>query len=337
MTLKTASPAAENEAQVVTGAETDASASVSSPEGEKDAPLPNLLDVVKSAVEPENEAAGESSAPEQESGEASAEAGEAEAGEGTEAKAAETEAEDDAKLPFHNHPRFRQLIDERNSLRGPAEQMGKIQSFMDEAGLTPEEVAEGYQVMAMLKSGDPAQLTEAREYFATRLQALDNALGNSLPDDLQQRIDDGYLDEEGAREIARSRASEHLRAEREKVQTQRTEAEKARDNQVAQATAMAEAVDGWEKQVKANDPDYSKKAPFMEAACLAIVRKQGKNPSNAEEAIALAKAAYEQVTNQLKTLAPPKKPTAPKPSNEGKAASPAPTSLRGAIAAALAG
>lgn len=310
-----------------TGAVTDANAAAPSTVDVQDAKAPtSLLDVVKSVVEKPAEPEV-SSAAESKEGDTAAVAAVDEAATG---------AEDDANLPFHNHPRWQAMLAERNSLREPAENYGKITAFMETHGLLPDEVAEGYQVMALLKSGDPVQLAEAREWFSTRLHALDESLGNVLPDDLQQRVDEGLIDQEGAQELARTRAATALRTEQDTAREAReAEAGRARDTE-AVTTAMVAAVEGWETRTKAADPDYSKKAELVQTTCRAIVSRPGaKVPTTAEEAVALADQALAEVNKQFRNLLPKPKPIQPGPASSSAITTTAPKTLREAINAAV--
>lgn len=303
----------------------DANAADPSPVDTEDANKPtSLLDVVKSAIE-KPVAPEESSAPESEP-EAKPEAeGEAEA---------EPQAEDDANLPFHNHPRWKAVIAERDSLRDPAERMGLIQGFMEEKGLTNEEVAEGYHVMALLKGG-PDDLRKARDWFSERLGGLDALLGNVLPDDLQQRVDDGLLDEDGAAELAKARADVALRTSQEEARSTATAEDARRQDETDRTTAMVGAVEAWEARIKATDPDYSKKAQLVQDRCRSIVAREGKPPLNATEATALADRALAEINADFKAALPKPRRIAPAPAGTSTTASAEPTSLRGAIDAAL--
>lgn len=318
-----AAPASADPA--ATEATVDANAADPSPVDSSDANTPaSLLDVVKAAVakEPEQEA---SSTPEGDPVTPPAE----------EEAAAEPDAADDADLPFHNHPRWKQVIAERDSLKDPAEKYGLITGFMQEHGLSNEEVAEGYEVMALLKSGDPAKLTQARDWFASRLDVLDGMLGHSLPDDIQQKIDEGLLDEDSGLELAQARAAKTLLAQQA---TQRTEADKAAETQrgaTAITTAMVSAVEAWEARTKATDPDYLKKADLVIAKSQAIVARTGTPPRTPEEATALADQALAEVNALFKSALPKPRAIVPPPAGQSTVATAQPQTLRAAIDAAL--
>jgi hypothetical protein len=286
---------------------------------------PTLRDIIQDVVK-KQEAPEDSSTPEAKT-EESAE---------PDATAEGDDAEPDADVPFHNHPRFKELVAERNAFKEDAEQYRNITTFMTQTGLVAEEVAEGFEVMALLKSGTPDDLSKARDWFATRLQFLDETLGHSLPEDLRLKIEDGLLDEATAKEVAQSRATTKL------LQTQTTEQrerqEQQRQQQVKQQTQqeMVTAVSSWEADIKVQDPDYAaKKAPLVETQVRALIQERGKAPQSSAEALEYVKSAYARVNETLKSLVPKPKPMTPSPAGMSAAARPEPTSLRGAVEAAL--
>lgn len=289
-----------------------------------DAKKPDLLSVVKAAVEKPAEPVA-SSDPEGDPVDPAAEG----------AAVADPAAEDDADLPFHNHPRWQQVIAERDALRDPAERYGHITQFMDQHGLTSEEVAEGYEVMALLKSGDPTHLAKARDWFSERLDALDGMLGNSLPEDLRQRVEDGLLDEAGAQELAQARATAALHESQVTARTVADEETRTRAAQENITRSMVTAVEDWEARVKAADPDYSKKADLVQAKCAAIAQRTGQVPTTPAEATALADQALAEVNALFKSALPKPRPITPAPNGQSTVIVAQPKTLRDAINAAV--
>lgn len=242
----------------------------------------------------------------------------------------------DADLPFHNHPRWKQVLEERNALQAPAENYRKITDYMEATGLQPVEVAEGFEIMGLLKSGDPANLAKARDWFADRLQALNESLGDVLPADLQAKVESGLVEEETARELARTRAAATRLETQNAARTTQDEEARAASEASTQAAAMSTAVQSWEDGIKAKDPDYSdKKASLVENQCRAIIQKVGRSPANPEEALALVQRAYGEVNESLKAFVPKPKPVIPAPNGLSARAAVAPKTLREAIAAAV--
>lgn len=324
-----ASPTSENEnleGQPLENA--DANPADSSDADEKGAKEPeNLLSVVKSAVEKEPEAAA--SPPVKDEADKPAEAAEGD-------KPAEAEAKD-ADLPFHNHPRWKEMVAQRDTYREDAERYGNITTFMGEHGLSGEEVAEGFSVMAAIKSRDPEQLAKAREYFEGGLAQLDELLGNALPDDLRERVEAGELDEATAKETANARARANLAETRLKDRNDADTAKSERDQRVKLANDMVTASNGWEERQRKADPDFAKKASLVEQTVRAIVQREGKAPASPEEAVALLDRAKAEVDETVSKLVPTPRPVAPKPRSSSAPINAEPKTLRDAIAGALTG
>jgi hypothetical protein len=326
-------PAEEIEEQAAASAEAEASSDANAAESstvDEDANQPaDLLSVVKSAVEPAPGPA-ESSAAEGEEGKS-----EAEAEEGADKAKSEEDAEDDSKLPFHNHPRWKEVVAERNELRPDAERYRNIAGFMEANSLTGEEVADGFDIMAKLKSGDPEQLSAALEWLEPRVNFLREQLGLTLPEDLRDKVEAGLIDEDTAKEVARTRATSTLASERLKArETADSEAEAARQR-AATAQAMATAVEGWEQRIRTTDPDYARKAELVETTCRAIVQREGKAPTTPEEAVALADRALAEVNRQFTAALPPPRAVKPTPQGSSTPTVAEPKTLREAIAAAV--
>lgn len=308
---------------------TDAKPAESSAADEQDANKRSLADVVRDVVEPK--AATE--AP-------STTEGEQEKGPEAEAEPAKAEGaraeEDDSKLPFHTHPRFQALIQERNELRPQANGFREITSFMEFHGLVPEEVGEGFEVMALLKSGQPDQLRKALEWFEPRVQALRESLGMVLPADLQERVDGNLLDEETAKELAETRATAALHTRQEKVRGDAAAEVASAEQRQAQAQAVATAVQAWENGIKATDPDYAKKAEMVQSTAMAMATTGG-HPTTPDEAVALAQRAYAKVNDTFKGFGAKPQPidTTTPAGSSARSTKAAPTTLRAAIEAAL--
>lgn len=287
---------------------------------------PTLLSVVKDAIDKGAKVAPASSAePSEEEAAAAAAAAEAEA--------AENVAE--ADVPFHEHPRWKAVIAERDSLKADAGQYQQIQTFMEANNLQPDEVAEGYEIMALIKRGDNASIQKALEWFEPRVSYLKQQLGQELPDDLQEKVDAGQLDEDDAAEMARLRATTARSEQQTEAQREQFAANQAAADAQANSVKMATAVQAWEDRTKASDPDYSKKARMVEAEVLAEVQRTGKSPATPEEAEALVARAYGTVTEQFKALVPVPKAIVPSPASIAAKTTGAPKTLEEAIRGAV--
>jgi hypothetical protein len=329
------SPPAEAKTENESASAPEGSNAADSSNADDDGAQPkDLLSVVRDAVTKDE---GEADPPTAK-GEEEANPAEAEAKPGEGKAEAESQEEADAKLPFHQHPRWKEVIAERDGYKEDAQRFRQVDSFMQQHGLTAEEVGEGFDIMAKLKSGTAENLAEVRDYFASRIALLDDALGNVLPEDLRERVENGQLDEEAAQELAKARAKDKLRTQQDETRAATETAERQRSEALANATASATAVEEWEARTKAADPDYAKKADLIELTCRAIVQETGKPPRNPEEAVALAQQAYERVTDKLKAALPKPKAVRENPiGSSAKTVAERPKTLRDAITASLNG
>lgn len=144
---------------------------------------------------------------------------------------------------------FKKFKAEADSLRPAAEQMRQIEHFVSNAGLTPQEVNAGFEMMRLMKN-DAVKAYEAITPIFLQLRKL---AGEVLPDDLKKDVESGHLPEERALEISRTKARE-AQARRQVEQ---------RDVQSQQATRQAaiqasqNALNGWDEKWKATDPNYA--------------------------------------------------------------------------------
>jgi hypothetical protein len=288
----------------------------------------SLLSVVQSVVEKSAEQSTQDSdtdSPTEEQGQQAAQ----EQGDGQ-------QADDFSKLPFNKHPRFRELVKEKNTYKAQmaeyeadAKQYRDIQGFMQSNNLTAEEVVEGFEIMAQMKS-DPAK---AREALAKRMELLELATGHKLPPDLEDKIEQGYIDRETAQDLHQQRVSAERKAQLAQVQLDR----RSIDDQRSQVNAMASAVSAWEQATKSSDPDFDLKAELVKDRVRAHVASHGM-PKNAEQALKLSKDAYDAVTQTLLRVRGDKAPmrTAVGGKTNGSAA-PEPKNLLDVIRRASAG
>lgn len=233
----------------------------------------------------------------------------AKAAEKTDADEEEDNGEDRGEA-FGKHPRWQKMVAARNeyrekataasqeveALRPRADEYGLIEQYMSNNGLQPAEVIDGFKIMALMKQ-DPAAAREALQFHLNR---IDSFLGNILPPELQRQVDEGFTTEEIARETVRSR---------NQLQRQQAETEQYRQyigqQQVEQQSTqlrqgMMSAVSQWEAQIKTSDPDYAMKEQFV-VDKLKVLRTQYR-VETPEQAVQLAKMAYDEATKQLRGL-----------------------------------
>jgi hypothetical protein len=240
--------------------------------------------------------------------------------------------------PFHEHPRWKQVIGEKRKLETrvseltpDAEDHRKVIAFIDKAGLSVEEVGRGFQIMALLKH-DPAKAAELMQPW---LEHIDTATGKKLPVDLQKRLDDGVIDRESAAELARTRADMARSQETVQRTTQEVDAQRVQQQQQELASGIHSTVASWEAEIAKNDPDFPAKQAFVLDRVKAMIAETP--PRSPQDALVMAKKAYEEVTTRLRPVARDTRQMRTRTSSEstGRTEAKAPTSMREVIKTAL--
>lgn len=200
----------------------------------------------------------------------------------------------DEQLPFHKHPRFQALVAEKNLLKDEASQFRAISDYMAQNHLVPDELNQAFVVASALKN-DPFKALEMLEPI---INGLRNMTGVTLPPEVSERVENGEMSEEAAQELSRYRAQVALQERNSQVALQQQSEWQA--NQAHQQ--LTGAVEQWERQIAARDPDYeAKKSLVFKSIRLAHLE----NPARtAEEALAIANAAYAEANETLKRMLP---------------------------------
>lgn len=241
-----------------------------------------------------------------------------------------SEVEDDeafTDVPFNEHPRFKKLIAERNGYKDDATQYGKITGFLDQNNVTAEEAAQGLQIMALMKQ-DPAKALEALQPY---VKNLSEATGATMPDDIQTRVDDGYMDEDAGKELARSRGD----VARERQMREQMAQQQQQQVNASNVSQVVSAVSDWEARTRQSDPDYELKQDEMDDRVKVLVAEGGR-PQSAQAALAMATQAYDEVNARYSQKFANKKPI--KTASGGKLSGtpvPEPQSLMEAVQSAL--
>lgn len=329
---------ATDEAQADTSTATDeSSAESSTAETSEQESERSFFDVINDAANGKTEDSDEDSEEDADAEDSDGKA-EKEDADAEDADPAESEAEDEEReedVPFHKHPRWQQMVKERNEYRDQlqdfqpkAEQYQQIERFMETENLSSQEVAQGFQIMALMKN-DPAQ---ALEQLRGHVENLQGFVGERLPDDLQEEVDEGFITSDRAREVARLRNQSQFNANRAAQTEQRSQQERQQQQAQAVQEQQRSAVDSWQEQTATRDADFKRKQPFVfrELALLATRTP----PRNSQEAVALAEKAYKTVNEQMRAFAPRKpeiKPSSTSDRASANTAAPQPDSFMDAV------
>lgn len=212
-------------------------------------------------------------------------------------------AEGDENLPFHNHPRWQEMLEENRQLKEHAKAADELMEFTEQSGLSQEELSNGLSIMHLLKT-DPYK---AREALVPYMEQLDRLTGlGGLPQDLQSEVDAGRITEEHAQALHQSRAKAEF-AETRAQHQERLSQQEQQNRQAEQAQAaqnqMRENVTAWENKWKESDPDFNEKQPLVKERVLSLIFEQGP-PRTPEQAVEMSKQARDEVEQRLKKFGP---------------------------------
>lgn len=214
----------------------------------------------------------------------------AEAGSTAEKPAKEVDNEAFTDVPFHKHPRFREVLRQRDTYRTDAERYQNVETFLQTNGLSGDEAADGLRIMGLMKT-DPVK---AWQEIKPTIQNLLIAAGEVLPDDLRSMVAQGQMTQEAAQEMARTRA----RAD--SVERRSTwERQSAEQRYYAQtAQAITSTVTDWQADRERADPNFQAKLPRIQREIAYLQMQEGK-PATPQGAIGQLKRAYEAVNAEF--------------------------------------
>jgi hypothetical protein len=272
----------------------DASATAGKPSGEVDNAISSAatdeieadaLSVVRNVVD-QREAPEAETAPSAEGEEAGDDAGDG---------PSQTDSEDFSDVAFHKHPRFQQIVRERNSFREDAGRYRNVQTYLDDNGLSAEEAADGLMLMGMMKT-DPIQAWKA---LKPRVQNLLVAAGEILPDDLAKRVEARELTRDGAFEINRAKAAQKAFEARQQFNQQREQ--RRGSNQLQRS--IHDTVSTWETDRQLKDPNFTSKLPRIQEKIAFIHATEGvaKDVDSTKRQL---KRAYDAVNKELSAVSP---------------------------------
>ncbi len=218
--------------------------------------------------------------------------------------------EDFSNLPFHKHERFQALVKERaefkaanDAARPQIERLTAIDQFMAQNRISVDQFKQALEIQALINTA-PETALERLEPLYKHLQEFK---GQVLPTDLKDEVDAGTLPLARAQEIAKLRKQTQFK---EQVSQQT-----ARDSN---AERLMTALSSWEDTARRTDPDYERKKNFVLNRFVALSAQQPWQ--TAEQAVGLAKRAYDEVNTELGTFVPKPKATKNPPVNGHSAA-----------------
>ena len=224
----------------------------------------------------------------------------------------EGESEGGDMPPFHTHPRWQEKVAEVNQykseverLKPLAEAQESIAAYLTENGVTPQEFQNAVEIAALLKTNPEAAANKLRPM----LESLGYSAEGGLPKDLVEKVENGTIQLDDAKEIAR------LRVQAKAAETRGMTAQQVQVQ--AASAAKAQAIQSWESATAATNPDFRPKTDpngpdgLYEMTVLKFSQlMQTQPPRTPQQITALAQRAYEGVMKTFGALKPKPKPTA---------------------------
>ncbi|WP_439392549.1 hypothetical protein ACRQ5Q_24300 [Bradyrhizobium sp. PMVTL-01] len=240
-----------------------------------------LLNVVRDVVS-ERPAAAASSAEGAEAGQGAGDSASTQAG---------PDNENFSDVPFHKHPRFQEVIRQRNTFREDAGRYKNITDYLDQNNLSADEAANALATFARAKIDPAGAFAELKPW----LQNLLIAAGEVLPDDLKARVDKGEMTAEVALELSRDRAKSRSHETRQGFEAQRAQRRSLDQQAVDRGNAAVE----WESDRKVKDPNFAAKQPLLMREIAYLQMQEGK-PTDRAGVLAQLQKAYEAVNKSFK-------------------------------------
>lgn len=204
--------------------------------------------------------------------------------------------------------RVKKLLAQRNEARRAlaelepdAHNFRELRSFMSQNNLVDEDTRQLLAFGAHLRSG---RYDEAFALAAPFMQVIMEGSGRAIPADLRERVENGEITDEMARQVAKERHARIIATER----AERTEQQVQQQVSVELANRIRKTTADWEAQTRRTDPDFDLKAQAMRRFAVALVAEKGP-PLSEEKALEYAQKAYLDATEFLNAARPKPKPT----------------------------
>jgi hypothetical protein len=209
-----------------------------------------------------------------------------------------------------------QLLTERNGFRAEAQVTQTLRDFLVVNDIAKEDFQLTLDLAAAMRRGDFKGFLDG---IGPYVQLATQALGITLPNDLQSEVTAGRMGFDAAAQVSRER---YARALAEQRATRATEVMSHQQNYTQQtqlAQSIEKTVSNWEEGIRQTDPDYARKEATVRNFLWAVVQERGV-PRTAEHAVEIAREAYNRANETLKQFSPPPRPTRAVPSSVNRSA-----------------
>lgn len=226
---------------------------------------------------------------------------------------------------YHSKTRKRieKLLTERNAYREDATVTKGLRDYLVRNDISKDDFQLTLDLATAIRKGDYRAFLEGVTPY---VQLAQEALGVTLPQDLQSQVQQGYMTTEAAQAMSRERfARLHAEQNAQVMQRQQQQFQQVRQQEQAaqQRTqvqqSVEQAVSAWETSVRQTDPDYGRKESAVKNFLWAVVHERGA-PQTADQAVEIAKEAYDRANKTFGQFIPPKQATPKVPSSVNRTA-----------------
>lgn len=221
-------------------------------------------------------------------------------------------------LPFADHPRWKEVLSERNTLKQQNEE-NKVavqrdqvfNKYLRDNGITTDQLTMALDFVAKMNT-DPA---EALKVLQPTYDALASYNGDKIPEDLQKEVDDGALSLARAKEIVKLRAHDKFKETKAQRQQQTSEQEFVQQaKQTIVNWSVSKAKTDLAFKPKTNgEPDG--KYEYVDLQFKQLL--QTAQIQTLQDVITLAEQAYDSVNKTWSRMRPAKQAIRPLPRSQG--------------------
>lgn len=236
--------------------------------------------------------------------------------------------------------RIRKLLNERFALREQikgldteAQISRSLKTYLQTHDIAKEDFQLTLDLAAAMRAGNFRAFLEG---VGPYVQLATEALGLTLPNDIQQSVARGQMTQDAGAALSRERYARALAEQNATRLSQQQQIHHRQQNGADLSRSVEQAVTAWENQVRTSDPDYGRKEATVRNFLWAVIQERGV-PQSPEHAVEIAKDAYERATNTLREFAPAPRPTRQVPSSIGRTAAGARPEPKTLMEAALLG
>jgi hypothetical protein len=214
--------------------------------------------------------------------------------------------------------RIQQLLGERNQFRAEAQVTSTLRDFLVANDIAREDFQLTLDLAAAMRRGDYKSFLEG---IGPYVQLATQALGITLPPDLQQDVQGGRVSFDTAAQISRERYARAIAEQRATRATQVLTSQQTYQQQTYLSQSIERSVMDWEAGIRQSDPDYARKEPTVRNFLWAVVQEKGP-PQTPEQAVEIARESYRRANETMRSFAPPPRATRASPSSVNRSGAP---------------